>query len=455
VQLVQSGHRAPLPWVYGLLVSYGRDLIAARMLRENWSRTLLDGKDLGGYYDQQLHERLPEFLQSLPRQELRYLAEVLLAGLPDSPLESDRAAVSRDERIEAVAQRFASIEFSDDAIRRQTLRWIRSHPVARKQLLASLAEVASQSDITSYLTGKASSSYGTTILIVRYLATLLADGDPRPLADLVTTIEQQEDAKRGRKNSVMGAIAQEMVVAAEQQWPQWPAERVAATRTILRRVAKYDVAWKIRRSLAETSLAAHATAGDMDGFRQWYQGLTDDQRKGLGFTYLENKMWSLAAKNLGEPTADNLDRRIKVTGGLIDGCEQLGHLDLSRDEIVLPRVGRLDQYVVPHLMTRDELREHGQRIAEQSPAGGFAWALLATEQTDAGQFESAAKSWAQAYAAAPQDNQTRQTIWRIQHARVLKHLGRTDEAARVLESFDRQLLDVTQKKRWDELLETL
>ncbi len=241
------------------------------------------------------------------------------------------------------------------------------------------------------------------------------------MTDLFVKLRNSNNLQTYRHRQMTTELGKELTELARQEWPSWSAQRIAAIRPITRHLSLHTE-WEIRRPVAELNILVHAIADDMKGFHQWHESLTDEQRKSLGYAYGKSQVWSLAAKIIGERTSENLDQRIKFTGALIEGCEQLGHIEVSGDEIHLQQSGALVRHIVPQLLTQNGLFTHGPKLAEQSPAGGITWALMANEQTAASQFKQAAESWSKAIDHASPDDKKRQEVWREQHARILKHV---------------------------------
>ncbi len=426
VQFIQTYEKVQYiandPSLIGLLVASGRESMAARMFRSRWNQFKFGPNEPAIFYDRRLHERMPGFLKSLPTEDMRFLAEVLLVSLPDSPIESERHTASRSSRLESVAKRFSTIKFSDEIIRRRALLWLSSDLAARQHVRKPLAEVAGETDLLKWMTGDSSFTGPSQTLAARHLVATLQTGDPKPLTEMLARIDAAKDVQSYRKGSVLSDCSDDVVAIAKQQWPTWTVEQIAGMRPITRRLAKYTN-WQKRRAISELNIVAHAFADDMKGFRKWHNSLSDDERKGMRYVYGGSEIWPLVAKMLGKPTPENLDDRIKIAGALIDGYQQLGHIESSGDEIILRESGPLAEHIFPHVLTHDEFLHHGPRLSEQSPANGFAWALLAGEQTNAGQFKNAVESWNHAYTHAADDDKLRKTTWRSNEARVLKHLN--------------------------------
>ncbi len=177
VQFVQTYEKvrdiANDPSLIGLLVAGGRDSMAARMLRSRWNMLKHVPNEPAVYYDRQLHKQMPAFVESIPNEDMRYLAEVLLVSLPDSPLASEKHSQDQSDRLAAIANRFSNTEFTDVAIRDRALLWLSRDPAVRQHVREPLAKIASETDLLAWLTGDKSLAETPCTLAARHLAMTL------------------------------------------------------------------------------------------------------------------------------------------------------------------------------------------------------------------------------------------------------------------------------------------
>ena len=449
---------------FALLVAHNRNAMAAKLLRANPDQLAHDRPRNAALigYDRKLHAAMPEFLESLPSDVLRYEAEILLATLPDAVVESEQFESDRAARVKDLAQRFGQIEFATPVAKERALALLSADDEASGLLAAPLAEVAGTMKLrdvmlleNSYLQQRRRS------LVLAYLKERMVAGEFKPMVATLADLSRADSVETYALESMKRTIANTLVEVIKNHQSTWPQERLLELLPVTRTLATpNDVDYRYYQAgpLNSTMIAVHAAAGKMDDLDTWWKSLSDDHRKSFREGGVREDVWSTAAEFAGKADQSNLPRRLDLAKRILHSGGQQGWIEFANDQITQRGSHRgtlLTSMTSSNLLNREELLQHGAELAAAAPAGGMVWAMLANAQAGANKHDEAATSWKKAIETAPQDDALRQTRWRMKLATTLRRLKRPEEASGVLEGFDRKLIHEESRTEFDALLKSL
>lgn len=444
-----------------LLVRHGRNALAAKILRAGKLHPQR-GVGLANRYDRKLHAALPAFLESLPQQDLRYQAEVLLASLPDVEDEQQRAEVEHGARLKDVAGRFAEIEFTGPAAKERVLSLLCQNEEAAALVAQPLAELAGGMRLKDVLLSEDQQLIQRRqTLIMTHLRQRARAGDCKPLSQTLDDLSDpdfEEPYSLSRTKAAIATMLFELLAENGSKWSEEPtSELLAVTRKVLEGGAdRYG--GRNRAGGAAIVIAIHAAAGKMNEFDAWWESLTDAERSAFHSAGVDDGVWDQTAKFAAARDESDLTHRLELAARILHSADKQGWIECSSDGAVQHsvRTSRLGSAIVAsNLLSGAELLEHGGELAKAAPAGGLVWAMIADRQAQERKFEAAAESWRKAVDAAPQDDALRQTRWRMKQAAVLHKLKRDNEARAVLEELDRKRIDPQSRQQFDAQLEQL
>jgi tetratricopeptide (TPR) repeat protein len=423
-------------------------------------------------FDSQLERNLPAFLENIQPDDLRFLAEVYLASLPDTEILAQFPEVEHSTRVRQLTERLVALPDPRPVILQSALITLSHHEEAAVTIQPMLAELVQLIPLKGL--GRMEEyelRQRLQNLLESYVRVCVASDDNQPIMDLLDRADEI-DASEGQDNFyhyddtrslVSGLLDQEITGCLA----KWPHGRIIRILPLLRHLSTptdktNDDDVSPAMPFVELNLVAHAMTDNMVEYEAWWQDLSDEQQ-GVMVNCCANWSVSQAAACLGDRTEENLDLRIRVLKAVFltaetQGWEEQADLDIEYYEYGMPHVAFGFLYSgedTTGLLTQRELLEHGPIIAEATPTGGFAWAALAMAQSEQRQLQEALNSWQNAIDCAPKDDSYRQTCWRMEKARLLERLKRNSEALEVLKSLAPDDIDAKFKSEYTTMMEML
>ncbi|MEK6248111.1 MAG: hypothetical protein N2C12_08020, partial [Planctomycetales bacterium] len=475
---------------FALLVRYGRHSMAAKLLRTGWNSMSLDNHQYGydSYgnpqrveYDQKMHEVLPKFLETLAKKDLRFLAEVILAALPDATDQESKPEVGHGERLVALANRFSKITFEGPAIKEQTLVWLSTNDNEEvlKPISGLIEEIAKTIDLGAVMQlDNHQLQQRKQKLFMAYLTSKLQEGNYQPVLDSLNRLEKADVEYDYEIEEATALIGETVTAVIIEKASQWEAEEMAAVLPTVRRFAAMDsFNYSYRfQNYPSLNIALHILAGQSDQLSSWWKGLPEEKRPGAS-----SEIWSSAAtlvmggkqeeqeetestdKSPAGSSEDTLPRRLALAKGIFkffQSHDSFDWLDI-RQHVIHSGDGQglVNGLIYSKLLSQAELLEHGPAIAAETPLNGLMWAALADVQLRVSNTDAAVKSYKKAIAATPDEKPLQSARLHMNQARLFnKYLKQPGKARTLLESFDKDKLgklDPADKKEFDVLLKEM
>ncbi len=449
---------------FALVVQYGRTSLAAKMFRVGWEGLARDKADPAIVaFDRQLEEALPAFLETITREDLRYLAEVLLVTIPDTDQESLQPTVENSGRVKRVAARFGQMEFTSPAVKEVALATLCETDEGIDVLADALADASGKIDFAAVVAAEDSNMLVRKQRIMsNWMKHAVTQKDFRKLLAVLEPLSKVTSEEEYYAARALGTIQSSLQQAIAEQWAKWTTEDMVEALPITRQLVRTsgERYYNSGRGQAGMNVLAHVQAGKLNELREWWEALSEEDREFVLERTYWAEMWRMTYRLLEGREKTDLESRIQSVTEMLKAADSVDWLAISGSRVV--HKGRrysqrdlFDTLRSAQMLSSEETLKAGPRIAKAAPVGGLVWAALAKTQQEAGKLEAAAESWQQAVAHAPVDDKQRQTVWRIEQARILKELGRQAEALQVLENFDRDLINEPSAKEFDKLRQEL
>ena len=448
--------------VFAMFVRHGRQELASKILRGGWDHmSSRANTSLVAQFDKTMEAAIPAFLEVVPREDLKYLAEILLVTLADTKAEDRKASADQTVRTLTAAKKFTDVTFTSPAMKEKALVLLTQKSEAVDVLVKPLADVASTIDFSAVQElDDHNLQERKKALVLAYAKSSIATGNPQPVVKILDRLGEAKFQNEYYRRNAQDSISSTVHELFNKRLPKWTPEQVAAILPALRRLAvpTKDASYGHRHRAAPMNVVAHAVAGKPDELREWYEAMTDDQKKWYhdgGYPY---EIWRMASQVTRSASDENVDRRIELATGLVQSVAALDMLTIVNGRVTLR--GRSSNSVVSGLssyglLRSDDLVKHGAKIAKAAPTGGYAWAVLAEVQASRSKREEAVQSLAKAIEAAPKDDRQRQAQFRIKQAEHLQRLDRDEEAREVLKAVEGVMLDPPTTQRLDSLKKQL
>ncbi|MCB1237519.1 MAG: hypothetical protein KDM91_20815 [Verrucomicrobiae bacterium] len=452
------------------LVAWGDDEGANAVLREGKEfQDITDDYETGAgvyrvYYTRRLHERLPEFLETVEDPGLRYFADLILRGAPDPPPDRKEAGAdhpARGPRLAEAARRFTDIDFGKSKfgglLRERCLQQIAAidgpagivAPIWEKEYSAAKCRVLCDLDNYKKI------EHGARPLAA-HAAIRLRQGDTAVVDDFIAAVNGSGNDTYYRREAMehfCGRLIESLKFRGPQATPEeWTGYAVALGRLLSEvkgRPLEHD-------NLAQTTaayLTASAVAGREKEVVAWAKAL-DPKSAETCATTLRRKtapFWAAIAQILKVKAPDEKLRpapeKREAALRLVLSCPQMEKAFGSHETLYKPL---LDQALV----TREELLGGpGERLTAVFPRGGWAAAEIARFLADDGRWDEAiALSERSTTVSDPKTSEVRYARLAIRHAELLLEAKRPAEAGQSLEKTG---ANFSQDKLPDDVRQTL
>ncbi len=382
-----------------LLVRAGWCERAAGLIRRHWNQLALD--PLSGSnvtFDETLAEQLPEFLEEIGKEDLKYFAEAAFSGLEDPQPTPEGDFVDRETRLVKLASRFSEVPFTGTQLRDRTLLMFRASPEASDMLGDVLQKATANVDLWAAAQRNDDELEYLQALAVQHVGYAVRSGDLEPAKKLIeAAIGKEGEGRRWQLDSARRAGTKTIVEAATQQIDQWDKQQFEelgslAIRFIEGRTSSSDI-----DQVNSLLVLAHLGSGKADKLPSWYKDLEHNSKIAVGREGVTEEIWDWAAQMCGPPTEENQAQRVDVATGILKLASTFDWIE-PRDSLKMSLQGTepVEEWPLDKLLTDEELLTLGPQIAKEAPADGTTWILVARRQQAAGQHQEAAESWMKA-----------------------------------------------------------
>lgn len=378
------------------LIRAGECERAAGLMRRHWNQLLLD--PLTGNtvtFDKQLSEKLPEFLKEIGKEDLKYFAEAALAGLEDPQPAPDGDFVDREARLVALASRFSEVPFTGEQLKSRALLMFRTSPEASDMLGDPLQKAAANLDLWAAAQRNDEELEYLKALSVQYAGYAVRSGDLEPVKKLVdATIGEEGSNRRWQLDSVREGIAKSIVTSATGRIDQWDESQFGELALLLRELLKERSNTVDIDQTNSLLFLAHLGSGKADEIEPWYEELDRNAKVVIENAGITEEIWDWAGRMYGPPTEENQAQRLEVATGILRLADTFDWIKPGAGlKTGIQGTEPVEAWPLDKLLTDEELLALGPQIAEEAPADGATWILVARRQQAAGQHQEAAESW--------------------------------------------------------------
>ncbi len=442
---------------------------------------LLRGYSGGGIaYSEELKKRIPAFLEKLKHTDERYVAQLLLASLPDQlqndPNRRKQEDSPRKTRLRELSQKFASIEFGTEQMKEAVLALLLTHyPDSMSgdtsPIRDEVTKLISSYDMADSLDYRSGLMNTRLPLYKGHVRESIQRQDPSVIAKLIdqidaVEIEERDHGLRQMLQTVLNPVSESMQKKEFMSWQKKDLTRLAEA---YRKLSdpKHEQLHRYERNVMTQSIAFHVLAGEHEAFEKLFtetkkannsQSTSRARSRGIRFYPhdLINMFGSRSSKD--DKNSIPIERRIEIVGSLLRCLDGMGQLQLeqrgSSSSLRLQNHGEIQQSLEQmRLFKSGELAGSAEELAKID--GGYGWVMVAIDfekkirrggggrpqphaeahekaKPDDGvdPSEKAIDAWKSAIAAAK--NSESQTRFRLALANLYKRLKRNDEAKKVI-----------------------
>ena len=287
------------PSALASLVKSERHALAARMIRNQWSRVDTNRQSTLVQYDEALDQALPVFLQEIQREDLKYFAEVLLKNLADPAGDESDPAGRRDARLKELAQRLDQVEFVAPALKEQTLMLLSQGKESAMLVAEPLAEMAKTINVVALLeVNDRQLKQRRQALLAKYLDASLKSGDPEPMTEALDKIVKAEIEQPYYKRELIQQISGAVEQTVHAHWLEWKPEQIEAMLPITRQLAGPPTNMHIyeRDAYNAANFLGHILADKEKELKAWWDQLSDEQREEHNRFGVHRELWEMTAK---------------------------------------------------------------------------------------------------------------------------------------------------------------
>jgi hypothetical protein len=173
-------------------------------MKSGWREVGRSGKQL---YTAKLETNLKACVAEITEPEMRYYGELILAGLVDASAE-DSPGRTRDQRLVALAERFAEISFPNESVKQRALFVLGGSDRALALVADVLAEEAEGMDlgVVSSLRS-APERAAKSELVLLYSKAALAQGDPNVFRRGIDSVVAARDRSMAAEMNMSGRLS--------------------------------------------------------------------------------------------------------------------------------------------------------------------------------------------------------------------------------------------------------
>ncbi len=384
-----------------ILIRAGWSERTVGLARGRWSQLSLDAlrnsdATLDVTFDEALASKIPEFVEGLGHDELRFFYQAALSCLDDPQPKPAGDFVDREARLLALAKRFSEVEFRDSQLKAKTLLMFRSSPAASDLLLAPLREAAENIDLVAAINRNDNRFDALQKLSIQYVGQSLRAGDLKPLQHFVSQVTSDKSGRQWQLDSARREGTSSIVAAIASRADGWTIDQCAELAPLLRTLGSERIDADDRKQLSSLLVLISVRASRTDDLASWYKKLESSRRSETRNRGATDKLWEWAASASGPHTPENQAERLKLVSGILRLATTFGWVHIE-DDLTMGLRGSETSLELPleKLLTDEEILELGAQLAKTAPAKGATWILLARRQQAAGQHLKAAESWRQ------------------------------------------------------------
>jgi hypothetical protein len=458
---------AQSPIVLASLVRSGKTDLAVRCFRSHWAAFRYQWPNSNiAQYDDELAKTAVEFLGKLNNEGERYVAEVLLATMPDvasttpgaaqkaqsRKTASEKAATPRDQRLLALAGRLKDVKFTNKALKTKAISGLVLSDKVASTLAEEIAEEYKNAHIVQILeSNQFNQMESVRPLLICHVKNCLMANNVQPIMELygkLSTVQNNVNYIFNQLGTPLLTACYEVLAKENVRWTVEQSKQVApALRAILKDPNNcYQLG--NQHGFVSLILLTHIQAGQTEELIKWFNDLPGNAKSHLSETEGSIPIVQLLQKEIGKPTPENLQQRIACVQDLLRVTLKNGwfvwHLGL-RDRIRGDNVPLFKRVIDTELMTPDELIEHGPALVEKLDDAGVAKAALAVWMQERKASDKAIALWQSAIAAVPDKKQQQANYWRWDYARLLWSLDKKDEAKTITAEIDENIIESNQR----------
>jgi tetratricopeptide (TPR) repeat protein len=458
---------AQTPLVLASLVRSGQTDLAVRCFRSHWASFRYQWSNSNvAQYDEAIAKNAVEFLGKLNDESERYVAEVLLATMPDvvstapgsvqkaqngkSP--SEKAAAPRDQRLTALAGRLKEVKFTNKALKTKAISGLVLSDKVAPLLAEEIAEEYKNARIVQILeNNQFNEMESLRPLLICHVKNCLMANNVQPIMELygkLSTVKNNANYIFNQLGSPLLTVCYEVLAKENMRWTVDQSKQVApALRAILKDPNNcYQLG--NQRGFVSLLLLTHIQAGQSEELIKLFEGLPGNVKSHLSETEANIPIVQLLQREIGKPTPENLQQRIACVQDLLRVTLKNGWFVWNlalRDRIRGDKTPLFQRVVDSELMTPEELIEHGPALVEKLDDAGIAKAALAVWMQEKKVSDKAITLWQSAIAAVPDKKQQQANYWRWDYARLLWSLDKKDEAKAVTAEIDEKIIEQNQR----------
>jgi predicted Zn-dependent protease len=441
----------------GLLTRHGKHDLAARLFRAHWANVEVRGEDKQLIqFDAELRDQLPALLDQLDRGEMRYLAETMVASLPDDP-SLDAESADRRARLVALAGTYDEIDFHSDAHRNRVLEVFTTDDQAALVVADAIAERYQELDLLEVAARRDRQQLEQMMHIVaQHCRNRLRTGDPTPMVETLDKLTKRWPGQDYELGQAVEPLVTCCLESIREDGAGWTVEQCAAIGPPLRQVliGRDNFHLNYFRQYNTVLMIVHARAETVGEIEEWYPKLANNERNWIRSHGPEQNFWEIAARLFPEPSEENLPERMQFVRNFICGAESVEWMrwnDQRPFRVNNYQATVLDDVVNHDLLSSDEIPEVALELVEGeynrfTLAGAVARWLADHEQPD-----GAVMLWRKALEVAP-DKQPNQRVYaELGLAEALRAAGSAKSALEQLDSLDKENISGSLRGRYDTL----
>ncbi|MEQ9379733.1 MAG: tetratricopeptide repeat protein, partial [Pirellulales bacterium] len=379
-----------------LLILADKTQKAAGYARRFWNQLSLDDSALSDvHFEPALAEKLPEFLDKITSEDLRYFYETLFSSLRNpQPLPDDDLG-DRENRLMAQAERFSQVPFNNNQLKARTLLLFRSSPAATDLVGDALRQEAADIDLRAAVQRNDSRLKDLQELSLLYVEYTLRLGDLEPAKQFVSEVCSQDSSNRyWQLESLSQQSNKVIVMATASRLDQWTQEQFEQLLSIMKTFSQDEYNFQDRNYLNSMLFLTYVGAGQADTFSAWHKQLNQTARVQLDNAGVSEEIGSWTAKLCGPPTEENQAQRLAAVTTLLQMADTCGWIERGNGlQMGLKGTQPTEEWPLDKLFTEQEILELGPQLAKAAPAEGLTWIHVARKQQAAGQHLPAAESW--------------------------------------------------------------
>ena len=418
-------------------------------------------------YTNSFDSTFPAFLELLPNEGAKLVAEAYFSKLPDPKDPAEKPPVDRETRLQELTKRYANTKFVNKSDQEQCLVLLKNTSNADEYLLEPLKERAAKiRSIDLWQANQYGEQYSVNRqLMAAYVGLALRTGDVEPFLNLQKLLDEgKTSGDDWEYSSMVGEINEILIPDLSKHIAQCDQQQIVALLPQFRELAApKENHYRGQRAFDSLNLFSHIITGNLEEYDAWLAEFDEEKIEDKKVSV--DNLWNIASVFIkASPETMSDEKGFEITKTIWQyGLDQedsigTGHfrtgVQASCDGCAGDSYG-LEGALEAGLLSEDLFASRGDELAEINPVDGESWSQLGRQQLKLDQLEQAAVSFEKALDGSKKKLKKAIATRKVELADVLFQLEKPEEAKAQLEKVNVKLLYGDFADKYDQLMSDL